>query len=89
MLAFNPLTGELDLVGSGSGSTPLGTLANPFPVYWYVLAGNGSTYRCYIDYASPGIPVVTELYVPPVSPSVLMEDGFYLLLESGDKLLLE
>ena len=86
---FNPITGELDIVGgSGGGSTPLGTLANPFPIYWYTLAGDGNTYRCSIDYASPGQPIVTELVVVTL-PSFLLETGDYLLLETGDKLLLE
>lgn len=88
---FNPVTGELDLTGSGSGSsTPaLGTATNPFPVYWYVAMANGAIARCYIDYTSVGLPIVTELYTAPTNPSMLMEDGFYLLLETGDKLLIE
>ena len=82
---YDPYLGDIRMSDTGYG-----TLANPFPVYWYVTAADGSVFKVSVDYATPGYPLVVELVSgPPTSSASLLEDGFYLLLEDGFKLLLE
>lgn len=47
---FNPFTGTFDATGSSGGSTPLGTITNPFPSSGaYFLDSSGNEWALSID----------------------------------------